>query len=400
MPYNEELSAAADSLNRRTDLTMGIPTDSLKVFNGTIGRNTFLADLLLSYGVSYNDMITAIENSTDVLDVRKIVAGSSYAVYCDTTTSDIKAKYFVYHQDALTSYVFSFNDSLNITKHTKEVSSAIRYVSGTIESSLWNAMAGNNIDPMLAVELSEIFAWTVDFFGLQKGDTFKAIYEDRFIDSVHLGIGQIYAAEYSWVGQKYTAIPFLQDSTEGYFDLDGVSLRRAFLKAPLEFTRISSRYSSGRLHPVLRVVRPHYGVDYAAPAGTPVVAVGDGRVTSASYDSSNGNIVRITHNSVYSTAYLHLRGFGPGIRSGVTVKQGQVIGYVGSTGLSTGPHLDFRFYVNGSPVDPLTVESPPVDPIHEENLATFEKYRDAMSQLLSTIEFAAESEEENEKGEY
>jgi murein DD-endopeptidase MepM/ murein hydrolase activator NlpD len=194
------------------------------------------------------------------------------------------------------------------------------------------------------------------------------------------------------VGKELLAIPFMQDSVETYFDADGNSLRRAFLKAPLRFSRISSRFSGSRLHPILKIRRPHYGVDYAAPIGTPVYAIGDGRVMLAGYQSGAGRIVKVRHNSVYTSTYMHLSGFGKGIATGTYVKQGELLGYVGSSGLSTGPHLDFRVTMNGSPIDPLKMESPPVDPIKPENRMAFNSVKSATIDLLT-------SEEENEMAE-
>lgn len=366
------------------NLVYGIPVDSLKKIDGKIRTNRFLSDILLQYGVTYPEVNQAIENSKDVFDVRKMVSGNSYSIYCDTFPA-LKARYFLYEHSPEATYVFSLGDSLNITEFIEEKRVEIKFASGTIETSLWEAIVERGYDPMLAIELSEIFAWTVDFFGLQKGDTFKAIYEEEFVGDRSLGISRICGARYTWSGKPFTAIPFIQDSVESYFDMDGASLRKAFLKAPLRYSRISSRYSSARLHPILRIVRPHHGVDYAAPIGTPVVSVGDGRVISASYDASNGNMVKIQHNSVHSTAYIHLSRFASGIKAGTIVKQGDVIGYVGSTGLSTGPHLDFRFYVNGSPVDPLKVEAPSVDPVLEENMEKFNIARTVVNNLLDSM---------------
>ena len=224
-------------------------------------------------------------------------------------------------------------------------------------------MINGGMHPSLAVEMEDIFAWTVDFFGLQKGDSFKVVYEEKFIYDKSLGAARIFGAQFTWSGKTITAIPLVQDGRESFFDGEGNSLRKAFLKAPLSFSRITSRFSSSRMHPILRIRRPHYGVDYAAPIGTPVHAIGDGRVISATFENGSGRMVKISHNSVYSTAYLHLSGFAEGIHSGVYVKQGDIIGFVGSSGLSTGPHLDFRFYQNGYPVDPLNVEAPPVEPV-------------------------------------
>jgi murein DD-endopeptidase MepM/ murein hydrolase activator NlpD len=362
----------------------GIPTDSFDLINGRIKPNGFLSDILLKNGVSMQEIDIALKNSSSVFDVRKVKSGNNYVLFCEKD-SIARARYMVYEHDPTTCYVFSFNDSLNITPFRKEIKREIKYASGTIETSLWNAMVDNKLHPSLAIGLSEIFAWTVDFFGLQKGDNFKVIYEELYIDDKSLGTGRIYGAQFGWGGSTIYAIPFIQDARESFFDADGNSLRKAFLKAPLQFSRISSRYSSSRMHPVLRIRRPHFGVDYAAPLGTPVHAIGDGRVVYARTESGSGRIVRIQHNSVYATAYMHLSRFGAGIASGVHVSQGQIIGYVGSSGLSTGPHLDFRFYRNGSAVDPLKVEAPPVEPVLDANKEKFNKAKTVITELLDTF---------------
>jgi murein DD-endopeptidase MepM/ murein hydrolase activator NlpD len=362
----------------------GIPSDSFDLISGHVKRNGLLSEILIKHGVSMQEIDQVLTNSKKVFDVRKIQSGNDYILFCDRD-SIAKARYLVYEHDPTTCYVFSFNDSLNITPFRKEITSEIMYTSGTIETSLWEAMIAGGLHPSLAIKLSEIFAWTVDFFGLQKGDSFKVIYEELFIDGESLGAGKIFGAQFNRSGSSITAIPFIQDGKETFFDVDGNSLQKAFLKAPLQFSRISSRYSSSRMHPILRIRRPHYGVDYAAPLGTPVVAIGDGRVVSVATETGSGKMVKIQHNSVYATAYLHLSRFGEGITSGVFVKQSQIIGYVGNSGLSTGPHLDFRFYQNGSPVDPLKVDAPPVEPVSAENMIRFEKNKTVVLSLLGTF---------------
>jgi murein DD-endopeptidase MepM/ murein hydrolase activator NlpD len=363
----------------------GIPSDSFDLITGHIKRNGFLSEILLKHGVSMQEIDQVLKNSKSVFDVRKIRSGNNYILFCDRD-SLAKAKYFVYEHDPTTCFVFSFNDSLNITPFRKEIKSEIKYSSGTIETSLWDAMVNGGLNKSLVFDLSNIFAWTVDFFGLQKGDNFKVIYEEIFIDGKSLGTGKIYGAQFNRTGSTITAIPFIQDGKESFFDFDGNSLRKAFLKAPLEFARITSHFSSARMHPILRIVRPHYGVDYAAPIGTPVKAIGDGRVTACTNEGGSGRMVRIQHNSVYATGYMHLSRFGEGIAPGKLVKQGDIIGYVGSSGLSTGPHLDFRFYMNGSPVDPLKVDAPPVEPVSEENKGRFEKIKTVVLSLLGTFD--------------
>jgi len=365
-------------------LLYGIPSDSFNLVPGQIKRNGFLSEILLKHGVSMQEIDQVIRNSKEVFDVRNIRSGNKYILFCDKDSA-ARVRYLVYEHHPAVCYVFSFNDSLNITPYRKKITNEIKYASGTIETSLWDAMMTGGLPQSLASDLSEIFAWTVDFFGLQKGDNFKVIYEELFIDNVSLGTRRIYGAQFTQTGYSVTAIPFIQDSTESFFDEEGNSLRKAFLKAPLTYSRISSRFSSNRMHPILRIRRAHFGVDYAAPVGTPVLSVGDGKVISVTTENGSGKTVKIQHNSIYSTAYLHLSRFGEGISRGVFVKQSQVIGYVGSSGLSTGPHLDFRFYMNGTPVDPLKVEAPPVEPVSEENLSRFEKNKTVVLNLLGTF---------------
>jgi murein DD-endopeptidase MepM/ murein hydrolase activator NlpD len=376
-------SLSGEKINN-TVFMYGIPVDSFNLISGRIKRNELLSTLLVKYGMTMNEIDILVKNSASVFDVKKMRSGNSYTIFCENDSSE-RIRYMVYEHDPSTCYIFSLKDSLNITLYRKAVGRKIKYATTTIQTSLWEAMVEEGLHPALVVSLSEIFAWTVDFFGLQKGDCFKVIYEEISIDGKSMGVGKIFGAQFSSGGKLITAIPFIQDGKESYYESDGTSMRKAFLKAPLQFSRISSRFSSSRLHPILRIRRPHLGVDYAAPVGTPVHAIGDGRVTETAFENGSGRIVRIKHNSVYSTAYLHLSRFGEGIKPGVFVRQNDIIGYVGSSGLSTGPHLDFRFYMNGSPVDPLKVEAPPVEPVSDTNMADFEKVKKVVLSLLDTF---------------
>jgi len=362
----------------------GIPIDSYNIVTGRIRNNQFIAEILASYGVSWDTIEQLLRKNSEVFDPRKIRTGSEYSVLITKDTLS-EADYFIYDHDSMISYIFSLRDSLTIRKHTAEVKKILRFSSGTITTSLWEATVEKNLNPNLSAELSEMYAWTIDFFGLQRGDRFKVIYEEEFIGDKSVGISKVHSALFEHAGTEIYAIPFIQDSIQSFYDTTGASLRKAFLKAPLRFSRISSRFSGARMHPVLKIVRPHHGVDYSAPIGIPVVSIGDGRVTEAGYENGSGRIVRITHNSIYSTAYLHLSRFGEGIRAGAYVKQGQIIGYVGSSGLSTGPHLDFRFYKGGYAVDPLKVEAPPVEPVAPEALELFRKVSYGYIDLLATI---------------
>ena len=362
----------------------GIPVDSYEVTTGKVKRNQLLANLLLPHGVSMQQIYQISQLPDTVIDERKIKPGNSYSVF---SVNDSTVGYFVYEKDPLNYVVIRLDsDPLEARNGTKPIEHRVMHAAGTIETSLWVSMQSIDANPMLSVELSEIFAWTIDFFGVQKGDMYKVIYEESYVDSQSVGIHSILGAWFYHNEHDFWAVPFIQDSVRSFFDEEGNSLRKAFLKAPLRFSRISSGFSNSRYHPVLKIRRPHHGVDYAARTGTPVHTIGDGRVTKVGYQKrGGGNYVKIKHNSVYSTTYMHLHSFGKGIKQGVYVKQGDVIGYVGATGLATGPHLDFRFYKNGSAVNPLKVEAPPVEPVHEENLASYGMIRSLTIGMLKIL---------------
>jgi murein DD-endopeptidase MepM/ murein hydrolase activator NlpD len=223
--------------------------------------------------------------------------------------------------------------------------------------------------------MEDIYQWTVDFFGIQQGDSFTVIYDEKFIDTLSVGVGRVWGAKFTHRGKDIYAIPFEQGGKVQYWEEDGGSLRKQLLKAPLKFTRISSKFSHSRRHPVTKKVRPHHGVDYAAPSGTPVRAVADGVVTVKTHKKADGNILKIKHPGNLSSGYLHLRGFAKGIKVGARVSQGQVIGYVGNTGYSTGPHLDFRLWKGSTPINPLKVPQKPAEPISKDNKERFESVK-------------------------
>lgn len=387
--FNEEkveLSQVVEEVEEVHQTEYGIVVDSLKVIRGTIRRNQFLGDILSDFGVDYSIVDQLSRLARPVFDVRNIRAGNSYAMI---TTNDLlkEVLYFIYEENPISYVVFSFDDSLHVYRESKPVTTLMSSTSGVIESSLWNAMINNGDDPQLAVELSDVFAWTVDFFGLQKGDSYKAYFEEMIVDGARVGTGKIQAA-YMHHGEKdYYAFLFPQgDKKPEYFDEKGQSLRREFLKAPLNFRRISSHFSHSRYHPVLKIRRPHLGVDYAADHGTPVVTIGNGTVIAKGWDpKGGGNYIKIRHNSVYTTVYMHLSKFAKGLQKGSHVSQGEVIGYVGSTGLATGPHLDFRVFKNGTAIDPLRMESPPAEPVSPIYINEFLAFKDSLIRVIDSI---------------
>lgn len=360
-----------------------INIDSLKIQYGKVANNQNLSSILAPF-VS-GQLIDRISKETgNIFDVRKIRTGHKYA---RITTQDLFSKtlLFIYEINDVDYIVYDFRDSLHVYQDKKKVSIVRKAATGIIYSSLWNAFEDNNLDLNLGMRMSDVYAWTIDFYGLQKGDHFKLIYEELYVDSAYIGTDRILASEFTSNGKDFYAFYFEQDSIRGYFDDAANSMRRSFLKAPLKFSRISSRFSRARMHPVLRIVRPHFGVDYAAPRGTPVVALGDGRIADENWKGGYGRFISIRHNSVYTTTYAHLSGYAKGIKPGVFVKQGDLIGYVGMSGLATGPHLDFRVYRNGFPTDPLKLESPAAKPVDSAYRSKYKQLVKVMSQKLDSI---------------
>lgn len=360
---------------------LGIDTLRYECVDGVVQRGDFFSSIITSYGRSVQEAINLSAAVKDSFDVRSIKVGNCYSAYIDKCSG--RLDYWVYHSTPRESFVLSVKDTMTVRRVVKPVQMNRRYTDITITYSLWQDMIDAGASPLLALKLSEIYAWTVDFFALQPGDRFRVLYDEVLCDGEFLEIGPIQYAEFVHMGDVFPSVMFDQgDGGNVYWNDKGESMRKAFLKAPLSYSRISSGFSYNRRHPITRRVSPHTGVDYAAPSGTPVVSIGDGVVIERQYRGNNGNIVKIRHNSVYTSAYLHLRGFAKGLKVGQRVTQGQLIGYVGSTGRSTGPHLDFRIWKNGTPINPLTMESPSAEPLKKENTEAFEAVKaDYMRQI-------------------
>ena len=348
---------------------LGFCPDSLEMVEGKVKNGQFFSTLLHSLGMSQQEAYNLTEACDSVFDVRSLRIGNSYQAYYDSSVLE----YLVYERDRASNIVFDCRPPYAAWVYEKPVTVESRYADVTINTSLWNDMLAADVSPLLIVSLSDIYAWTIDFFALQKGDRFRVLYDERVCDGDVIAVDTVRYAVFSHGGQELPMIMFDQkDGGNIWWNEKGESMRKAFLKAPLQFSRVSSGFSYARKHPVTRKVQPHTGVDYAAPKGTPVMTIGDGVVTSVKYEGAGGNTVRIRHNSVYSTAYLHLSKYAKGLKAGQRVRQGEVIGYVGSTGRSTGPHLDFRVWKNGTPINPLKMDSPPAEPIKDSNRPAFE----------------------------
>ncbi len=368
----------------------GLVVDSLSHDVKKVKKNQYLADILISYDVDYRDIDQLVKISKKKFDVRKIKQGNKYHVYYQKDSIRTHVKYFVYEINKTEYVAYQFlEDSIKCLLGCKKIVRKNRWLTGTIESSLWLSIQAQSHNPILALDLSEIYAWTVDFFGLQKGDKYILNYDELYVDDASIGIGDIHYAILEHKDTPFYAFLFTNDTIQGkpeYFNEEGESLRKAFLKAPLRYSRISSKFSHRRYHPVLKIYRPHHGVDYAAPKGTPVHTIGDGVVIKMGYQRRGaGRYVKIKHNSVYTTTYMHLSGYKKGLKTGKRVNQGDIIGYVGSTGLATGPHLDFRVYKNGSAINPLALKSPSVKPVATYLMPEFGKLVDENKPVLDSL---------------
>ncbi len=363
---------------------LGFATDTLRADTLKVRSGQTLSGLFTGLGLSDRAAYDLVQASDSVFPARSLRSGRD----CFAFTADtLGLRYLVYEKDRVNSVVFRCFPPYGAWNVAKEVARERKYADVTINSSLWIDMKDAGASPALILALSDVYAWTVDFFGLQKGDRFRVVYDERSVDGETLDVDTIRVAQFISGKDSLACYMFNQgDGGNIYWNEKGESMRKAFLKAPLHFTRISSGFSYARRHPVTRRVQPHTGVDYAAPKGTPVMSIGDGTVLSAKNEGAGGNTVRIRHNSVYTTAYLHLSGYGKGIRSGVRVRQGQVIGYVGSTGRSTGPHLDFRVWKHGSPINPLKMQSPPAEPLRPAFREQFDSVRVLMDRELEAAE--------------
>lgn len=364
----------------------GILVDSFNVTKGVVKQGQTLGEILYANHIDHPQIAEIVNKSKGIFDVRRVNAGKEFTIICvDDSTK--KACYFIYQEDPTNYVVMDLTNEIDVYRGKKEVTTKVNVAYGEINSSLWITIQEQNLSPKIAAELSTIYAWTIDFFKIQKGDAFKVYYENKYIDDEYIGIGRILASEFSHKGQNFYSFYYRENENFGdYFDEKGRTLRKAFLKAPVDYKRISSRYSKRRKHPVTGRWKGHFGTDYAADRGTPIVTTANGTIMSASYTKNNGNFVKVRHNGTYTTQYLHMSKIKPGIRKGVYVKQGETIGYVGSTGLATGPHVCYRFWVNGKQVDPYKQDLPPGDPIKEENREVYMIAKDSLMQILLSKE--------------
>jgi len=371
-------------------MLFGINVNELDIIEGVVEKNQTLSTILGPFNVPYQIIDEIAKKSKEIFDVKHIAFNRKYTVLTPKDSS--KAQFFIYEPNQVEYVVFKLDD-VDIYKEAKPVEIKKREVGGTITSSLYVNMVQQGIGPDLIDQFADLYGWTVDFQRLQEGDKFKVVFNEKWVDGNVVGVEGIETAYFEHLGQPYHAIPFEQNGEVNFFDQEGNSLKKAFLREPLKFTRISSRYNLNRFHPVQKRYKPHLGTDYAAPRGTEIRSVGDGTVVEAGYSGGNGNYVKIKHNGTYSTQYLHMSKIGKGMSKGARVRQGQVIGYVGSTGLATGPHLCFRFWKHGKQVDWLKEKIPPSEPIASENRMAFDRVKMEKLDQLANIPYVHSKEQ-------
>ena len=398
LPSLVQSEVAFDSLQQYTvsvkapSVLYGMVVDNYTVIEDKIKRNEVLGDILEAYNVPANIIHQVSQLSRNVFDVRKIAPNKKYTLICSQDSLKT-AKALVYEPNQIDYIVFRFEDTLWVDVCKRDVVILEKNIVGEIESNLSETIENLGISHELTNKFVDIFGWQVDFQRLQKGDKFKLIYEEAQVEGVSVGIKSINAIYFEHSGSPYYAFPFDQGEGIDYFDEEGKSLRKALLKYPIEFTRISSRYNLNRFHPVQKRWKAHLGTDFAAPTGTPIRSVGDGIIEEAQYKSNNGNYVKVRHNGTYTTQYLHMSRIAEGVRAGTRIKQGQTIGYVGSTGLATGPHLCYRFWKNGVQVDALRVELPPSQPVKKDQMEAFDKVKQDLTKKLDAIQISDKPQE-------
>ena len=406
---NEERPVSSDSetdqiiaMAEKPELVrFGFNLNDFKVKMDTVKRGDSFGQLMLENKVEYPKIAKISKDYKDTFDVRRIRVGKPYMILQSKDTSET-AQVFIYENDAINYTVVDFRDSAVAYRNRKAVKYVQREASGVIETSLSEAILDQGIDYNVTNNLSEIYAWTIDFFRLQKGDKFKVIYKEKYInDTVYAGAEPIEAAYFEHNGRPIYAFAYENDSLKGlkdYFDEDANNLRRTFLRAPVQFSkvRISSRYNlKRRIRFYGNKVRPHKGTDYAAPLGTPIIATADGTVVESTRKGGNGKYVKIRHNGTYDTQYLHMKK--QNVRKGQFVRQGDVIGWIGMTGNTSGPHVCYRFWRNGRQVDPLREELPMAEPLAENLRPDYFTFIDPMRAQLDCIELPDTPLEHNEE---
>ncbi len=364
----------------------GFVLNSFDVVRDTIKNGDTFGSILEKQNLGINKPFEVIEKVKDSFDLKMIKKGNSF-VLLRSKDSQKKLQIFVYQIDRASYYVVDLRNSISVTKKIRPITYRERTIAGALNGSLYESLNKEGANDVLAGKLTKIYAWSIDFFKLQKGDKFGVTFTERFIDdTINDGVDSLKAAFFEYRGKKIYAFPFAQNPNSknlDYFDEEGKALKSFFLKAPLKFANITSHYSQNRFHPVQMIWKAHKGTDYAAPTGTPIMTTATGIVEQAGFTAGNGNFVKVKHDRTYSTQYLHMSKIL--VKRGQHVTQGEVIGKVGSTGLATGPHVCYRFWKNGEQVDALKLQLPHSETMDKKNLSRFLAQSKLLKQNLDNI---------------
>lgn len=374
-----------ETIHKGTFYQFGFNVDSVFIEKNIVRKNDVFGSILSSNGLSTNLILLLEHEAKNIFNIKNIRIGQNYHVIKKHECDD-KPIAIVYEPDQFKYIVYDFKDSVKVNLVEKSVEICEEVVYGKIESSLWGTLEAKGINPNVIDLMEEALSSSVDFYHTRKGDEFKLIYENKYVEGRLTGMGRLLAACYINDNGANYSILYKSEDYEGYFDAEGRPARKTFLKAPVKFSRISSNYNLRRFHPIKAKTIPHLGTDYAAPYGTEIRSVSDGVITASSYTGGNGNFVKVKHDKIYETQYLHMSRFAKGIRPGVRVRQGQTIGYVGSTGLATGPHVCFRFWKNGRQVNHLREKLPPPQPMSMKELPSFFEQRDNILLRLNEVQ--------------
>jgi murein DD-endopeptidase MepM/ murein hydrolase activator NlpD len=357
----------------------GFAKNALNVRSGTLRKDETLADVLTRHDVPHRTVVRVAREARPDFSPRQMRPGHTYRLYQRNDSSKALA-YFLYHRDPINYVLLDLTgDSTRVLEKARRVDVRKHRLDVRIEGSLYESITEAGGKPSLASKLADMYAWQIDFFRIRPGDHVRLVYEKYYLDGKPVRLGNILAARFKHLGNDFYGFHFVQNGDADYFDENAESLRKAFLKAPLDYERISSGYTKRRFHPIQKRWKEHLGTDYAADKGTPIRSVGDGIITEAEHGRYNGNYVKIRHNTTYSTQYLHMSKIAEKIEPGERVHQGDVIGYVGETGLATGPHLCYRFWQDGKQVDPYDVEIPPAEPVDSTYLP---EYRQTVKEFM------------------
>jgi murein DD-endopeptidase MepM/ murein hydrolase activator NlpD len=373
------------------NIKYGFVLNDYRVKEGVFKKNQFLSEVLTKEHVPYSSIDQVVNKSKDIFDVRKMRVGKEYTILGPKDETKA-AQYIVYEPSPFRYIVYDLQGKTKVTEIERSIDTVQYESSGIIYSSLWSAMMDNDLDYELAVKMEDALAYNVDFHHLSADDKFKLVYERLYIEGEPVGIGQLKAAHFQQSGRDHYAYYYQDDAYKGYFSEEGRPMKKAFLKAPVKYSRISSPFNLRRFHPVLRRVKAHLGTDYAAPKGTPIYAVANGVVTRSGYGRGNGNFVKIKHDKVYATQYLHMSKISKLGKKGTKVMQGDIIGYVGSTGLATGPHVCYRFWKNGKQINPKDENLPAPEPMTEEHLVQFKASTAELRKQLNAITYKSKEE--------